>query len=421
MSSMKNRERTDVEMNFLELVNGIISVCLAILLFGNAVYPALAWIFRKKYFSCGAPEKRRYAVMICARNEENVIADIIGSVRSQDYPAELVDIFVLADNCDDETAEIAKRHGAETFVRNDKTKVGKGYALNYLYAKIILTNGDIYDGFFVFDADNLLVPDYISKMNRAFKGGNSVLTGVRNTKNYGDSFVSAGYSIGWLFQTGLLNSGREILGVPCFVNGTGFLMGAEVLRKSCGWNWFTLTEDCEFTAYCALNGIDIGICREAEFYDEQPVSFGVAWTQRLRWMKGKYQAVQKFGKDVFKGIFSKRFLVCLDSFSNIFPTSLLVLCSGVLTLTELILSSQNLEIFVFSLLILLLKWYISVSFLGFLTLILWWDRIKATASRKIFLALYYPVHIAMYIPITLVAAFKSVEWVPIKHGVSKSV
>ena len=406
-------------MNFLELINNILSAFIAVLLFGNVLYPILSLVFHKKYVTCGKNAKRKYAVMICARNEENVIGDLIESLKKQDYPSDLVDIFVLADNCTDDTAEIARTFGAEVFVRNDKSRIGKGYALNYLYAKIIFSKGSIYDGFFVFDADNLLEPGYISKMNDYFKGGNSVLTGVRNTKNYGDSCISAGYSIGWLFQTGLLNYGRSILGIPCFVNGTGFLIGANVLRKSGGWNWFTLTEDCEFTAYCALNGIEIGICPTAEFYDEQPVSFKVSWTQRLRWMKGKYQALRKFGKYALKGIFSRKFLVCLDTFSNIFPTSLLVLVSAVLTFAEQILVASSLENFVVSFGFIILKSYFSILLLGVLTIVLWWRRIDAAPIRKILLAFYYPIHIAMYMPITFVAAFKQVEWVPIKHGVVK--
>ncbi len=405
-------------MNIFELLNMILSVAVSILLFGNFVYPTVALIFGRKKTSCIAAAERRYAVMICARNEDNVIADLIESIKNQDYPSELVDIFVLADNCSDDTAVVAEKHGAITFIRNDKKRVGKGYALNYLYAKIILTKGDIYDGFFVFDADNLLKPDFISRMNSDFCGGNSVLTSFRNTKNYGDSCVSAGYSIGWMFMAELLNSGRKILGIPCFVSGTGFLIGAEVLRKSGGWNWFTLTEDCEFTTYCALNGVQVGVCSEAEFYDEQPVSFKVSWTQRLRWAKGKYQALGKYLKDVAKGLWGRKFLICLDALANMFPTGLLVLFSAILTFFDMMVSAQSIYGFVSAFSLVLVRSYLSVLFLGILTLLVCWKRIDCSASRKLLLALYYPIHIAMYMPITFVAAFKTVEWIPIKHGVS---
>ena len=408
-------------MEVLEIVNKIISLTVSVLLVGNVIYPLVAILFRKKYLTCSERGKRRYAVMICARNEEAVIGNLIESIKLQDYPSELVDIYVLADNCTDNTAVEARKSGAEVFARNNKTKIGKGYALNYLYAKIILKKGDVYDGFFVFDADNLLSKDYITKMNRSFKGGMNVVTGIRNSKNFGDNWISAGYAIGWIFQTALLNGGRSVLGIPCFVNGTGFLIGAEVLKQKGGWNYFTLTEDCEFTVDCALSGIEIGICADAEFYDEQPTSFRVAWTQRLRWMRGKYQAFGKYWKASLKGIFSKKTLVYMDAFSNIFPAGFLIFVSAVLTVIQIAASSAGVEAFIISLVSILVKSYLSMLILGLVSTALWWNRIHEKPLRKIFLTLYYPIHIALYIPITFAAAFKSVEWTPIKHNVTKSI
>ena len=407
-------------MDIFDILKLILSCVIGILLFGNVVYPTVALLFRKKYYPCGKL-RRKYAVMICARNEENVIGNLVDSLKFQDYPAELLDIYVLANNCDDFTAQVAASHGAEVFIRNDKTRVGKGFALNYLYAKIILKKGNEYDGFFIFDADNLLPADYVSKMNASFKGGNSVLTGIRNSKNFGDNWITAGYSIGWLFQTGLLNEGRKVLGIPCFVNGTGFLIGADVLRQSGGWNWFTLTEDCEFTVNCALNGVEIGICHDAEFYDEQPSSFIVSWKQRLRWTKGKYQMFKKYGFSVFKKIFSNRPHIFLDAFCNVVPSSLLILLSAVISVIELVIISPSLIAFASSVGMILIKSYVSMLFLGFLTVALWWRKIRATSLQKILLTLFYPIHLALYIPITFVAAFKRVEWTPIKHDVSISI
>ncbi|MBQ2881444.1 MAG: glycosyltransferase, partial [Clostridia bacterium] len=385
------------------------------------IYPLIAVLFRKKYLTYGIVEKRRYAVLICARNEENVVGKLIESIQMQDYPSELVDIYVLADNCNDNTAAEAKKSGAEVFVRNDQTKVGKGYALNYLYAKIILKKGDIYDGFFVFDADNLLAKDYISKMNRSFKGGMHVVTGIRNTKNFADNWISACYGIGWFFQSGLLNKGRSVLGIPCFVTGTGFLIGSAVLKQKGGWNCFTLTEDCEFTVDCALSGIEIGICSDAEIYDEQPTSLRVSWAQRLRWMRGKYQILGKYWKPLLKGIFSKKFLICFDSFSNIFPTGFFVFISAVFTVFQIAVSSGTFETFVPSLISIIAKTYLSMSLLGILTLIVWWKNIKVKSFKKILLTLFYPIHVASYVPITFVAAFRKIEWTPIKHNVVKSI
>lgn len=408
-------------MNLFNIFNFIyraVSAVVSIFLFGNVLYPVLAVFFSKKNSpGLRKTEFRRYAVLVCARNEENVIGGLINSVKKQDYPQDLIDIFVLADNCSDKTAVVAEKFGAVVFIRNDHSKTGKGYALNYLYEQVNSADKNSYDGFFVFDADNLIPSNYISEMNASFCGRDEVLTSVRNSKNFEDSWVSAGYSLGWLFQTGLLNVGRSVLRIPCFINGTGFLIGTDVLKRTGGWKFFTLTEDGEFTAYCALNDVKIKVCRTAEFYDEQPASFRVSWVQRVRWAKGKYQVFGIYWLQALKGVFSKDILTCADCFFNMFATSLLVLLQGGLTVVKIFVENKNLYTILLLFLLGGVKAYLSMLSLGILTLCLWWKRIKASLGKKILFTFFYPLHVFMYIPIAVVAIFKKIEWVQIKHGV----
>lgn len=408
-------------VDILDIVIGFLSVIISVLLLSNVIYPIFS-VFsckRKRYVE---PTKlHKYAVMICARNEELVIGYLIDSVKEQDYPESLVDIYVLADNCTDGTAFEAKSHGATVFVRNDSEKTGKGYALDYLYSKIRSEKGDIYDGYFVFDADNLLLPNYISEMNRCFNGTDSVLTSIRNTKNFRDSWISSGYAIGWLFQTSLLNVGRSVVKIPCFVNGTGFLIGSNVLRKMGGWNFHTLTEDCEFTVFCALNGISIDICTSAEFFDEQPSSFKISWNQRLRWAKGKYQVFAKYGTPILKKVFSKDFIIGYDAFTNIAPTNLMILLSCVLTFIRMVVASDSFELLFVSALVGIGRAYLSLFCFGIITLVLNWNKIRSQALIKILSVFSYPIHVFMYLPIYAVALFKSVKWEPIHHTVGKTV
>ena len=112
----------------------------------------------------------KYAVVIAARNESAVIGQLINSIKRQNYPTQLVDIYVVADNCTDNTAEVAKNAGAIVYERFNRQRVGKGYALDYAF-KNILNSSDIYEGYFVFDADNLLDENYISEMNKTFDNG----------------------------------------------------------------------------------------------------------------------------------------------------------------------------------------------------------------------------------------------------------
>ena len=163
----------------------------------QAVYLVAALLKKQKVFK--AKKLHRYGVLIAARNEEAVIAQLIRSVRAQKYPEELIDIFVVADNCTDNTAQAAREAGAVVYERHNTYAVGKGYALRFLLENIFKNFGEYaYDGFFVFDADNILDENFISEMNNVFDNGYKVVTSYCNSKSFGDNWISAGYSIFFL-------------------------------------------------------------------------------------------------------------------------------------------------------------------------------------------------------------------------------
>jgi cellulose synthase/poly-beta-1,6-N-acetylglucosamine synthase-like glycosyltransferase len=207
----------------------------------------------------------KYAILIPGRNEEKVIPHLIASIKGQSYPSELLDIFVIADNCTDNTAKVSKEAGAYHVIErfNDK-QIGKGFALDYalnLIKKDFPDNN--YDGFFVFDADNLLDENYISEMNKMFSNGHRIITSYRNTKNYGTSWVSAGGSLWYLRESRFLNHPRTIMNTSCAISGTGFLVHHEILDKIGGWKFFLLTEDLEFSLQQVLDGETIAYCNNA--------------------------------------------------------------------------------------------------------------------------------------------------------------
>ena len=157
----------------------------------QAVFVLIRWFGKKKKYQ--AKTQHRYAVIISARNERAVIGGLLDSIHRQNYPSELVDIYVVADNCTDDTAAVARAHGAVVYERFNHVQIGKGYALNYLFRCIEERVGlDTYDGFLVFDADNVLDENYIASMNDVFDQGYPVVTSYRNSKNYGSNWISAG-------------------------------------------------------------------------------------------------------------------------------------------------------------------------------------------------------------------------------------
>lgn len=252
-----------------------------------------------------ASAHRRYAVLICARNEERVIGELIASLKAQDYPAELVDLYVLADNCSDGTCQAARAAGATVYERFDTLQVGKGYALNDLLGHIRSRHPfTYYDGYFIFDADNIVDSHFISSMDATFAQGYDVLTSYRNSKNFGSSWVSASYSIWFLREARFLNYARMKLNTNCAVSGTGFLIASSIIEKNGGWPYHLLTEDIQFSAVCAASGWRIGYCDDAIIYDEQPVTFRQSWRQRMRWAKGFYQVNLHCAPSLIRGCFT---------------------------------------------------------------------------------------------------------------------
>ncbi len=201
--------------------------------------------FLKKDRPHKTAQPHRYAILIAARNEASVITQLLDSIRAQDYPADKITAFVVADNCTDNTAALARACGAVVYQRHNSEFVGKGYALDFLLTQIQRDWGDVFDGYFVFDADNLLREDYIKEMNQTFCDGYEIVTSYRNSKNYADNWISSGYALWFLREAQYLNHARMLLGTSCAVSGTGFLFSRRILHKCGGWKFFLLTEDIE--------------------------------------------------------------------------------------------------------------------------------------------------------------------------------
>ena len=274
----------------------------------------------------------RFAVLIAGRNEEAVIGELIKSIKAQDYPEEYVDVFVVADNCTDNTAQVAEEAGAEVFVRNNQHLVGKSYALDFALNRIRVLYGDEsgrsdYDAYIVFDADNIIDKNYMAAMNATFNEGYQVITCYRNSKNYDSNWISAGSGLWFMREAKFLSNARAMTGNSCAISGTGFLIDASILEANRGWIHHLLTEDIEFSTDCIAHGIRIGYCPDAYIYDEQPTTVRDSWNQRLRWAKGFYQVLLNYGDKLARGIFHGKTgkFSCFDMFMTVAPAMLLTI------------------------------------------------------------------------------------------------
>lgn len=278
--------------------------------------------------------KTRFAILISARNEQAVIKYLIRSLKNMDYPADLFDIYVIADNCSDQTGTIARAEGANVFYRNEPQRATKGYALNWFFSINLQQFLRKYDHCLIFDADNLVEPDFLTIMDRHIQSGQTVLVGYRDSKNPTTNAISAANSLFWLNQSRYLHQARTNLGLSLTsVSGTGFCFDLQLI-KSTGWQTKSLTEDIEFTMQIILKGQKAVFIRDAIFYDEQTCEYKAMIRQRFRWGVGFVQTMRSEAGNLLKYAF-KTNLEALDAFWFLAQVPFLFI-SGLLSMTKMI-------------------------------------------------------------------------------------
>lgn len=403
---------------FLRTLCLVLTVFTSVCYFYQILYLFLPMLTRKK--SPTEATLHRYAILIAARNEETVLPHLLESIRQQDYPQELLSVYVVADNCTDKTAEIAQAYGATVFRRFDTQKIGKGYALDYLLTGIEAEGGlDRFDSFLIFDADNLLQPDYITQINKVRSAGYQAFCGFRNTKNFGTNWLTSGYGLWYIHESTHLNRSRMGIGNGCAVSGTGFGFTRQLLKRIGSWHFFSLTEDLEFGAWCATHGVKIGYSHDAVLYDEQPLTFCQSWRQRTRWAQGGIQVSLGYIRSLLKGLVRGGWQgrTCFEITTlSLWGFLLGILCASVNLIY--IYAAFGMAAFVHSLLPCIVCTYSGFVFMGALTLAMEWSRIKASRWEKLRSALTFPFFMMTWLPITLAAPFQKFRWEPIYHTVA---
>ena len=408
-------------METVKIINLIIAIIFTVCYSYQFFYIPIPWLFKRK--NKKAAQRNSFAVLICGRNESAVIGDLLESINNQTYDSSLITTFVMADNCTDNTAEVAKQYGAVVYERFNTELVGKGYALSEMLKHIKEDYPEGFDGYFVFDADNILSENYIEEMNKTFSQGHDVITSYRNSKNYGDNWISAGYALWFLRESRYLNNARFILHTSCAVSGTGFMFSRKIAEEVGEWPFHMLTEDIEFSVNQISQGRKIAFCKDAELYDEQPVKFSQSWRQRLRWSKGYLQVYGGYGTKLLKGIF-KGWFSCYDMFMTIMPAFMLSIVAIVLNVIMLVynISTGQGGLAVWeSVKTLVYSAYGALFIVGAITTVTEWKHIHTSAIKKIFYAFTFPIFMFTYIPISIRAFFGKCTWKPIEHTRSVKV
>lgn len=376
-------------------------------------------LFAKPVVFPAAPMDKRYAVLISARNEEAVIGNLIRDIQLQSYPTDLIDIWVVADNCTDSTAQVVRDLGGNVVERFDTTQIGKGYALTYLLNTMIESRAaDAYDAFFVFDADNRLDEHYFEEMNKGFQSGFRILTSYRNSVNLSENWVSSGSALWFIRESRFLSASRMWLGNSCHVGGTGFMFSQSVMRRNKGWKFHLLTEDLEFTMDSLLHGDRIGYVGTAILYDEQPVTFAQSWRQRLRWSKGFLQVFRYYGPALVRRAIKERDFAAIDFTLLLCPFTLLTMIRialGAIYAAFGFVTWQSQLGSLFNWINGIVYSIIFMMALAALTIVVERKQIGATNKELFAYVLSFPIYMLSYVPISFQAVFAKAEWKPIEH------
>lgn len=359
--------------------------------------------------------KHKIAVIVAARNEGKVIGHLLDSLNKQNYPKNLYDIFVVPNNCTDNTTEISVQKGAKIIECQGNIK-SKGDALKYTF-KFMEQNYPEYEAYCIFDADNIVHPNFLRRMNDTLCSGFKVAQGYRDSKNPSDTWISSCYSLFYWIQNYFFNQARMNMGWSSSINGTGFIIAKDVIKKN-GFNTVTLTEDIEFAAQCALNNERIAFVKDAITYDEQPLGFIQSWKQRTRWSIGTIQCLKLYSPKLMKTAFKKKIPQAFDM-SLFFVAPIFQILSTLLILILAIYNILDIQVFdmvkkmydnkIFSVLL----GYVASILLATFVVIVEKKKVKNTVKGILTLSIF----MLTWVPINIVCCVKKEHvWEPIEHN-----
>jgi len=367
--------------------------------------------YHKSMFGRHKP-KHKFGIVIAGRNEEKVIGALIKSLQKQRYPEKLYEIFVVPNNCTDNTEQVAKEAGA-TIIECKVPVKQKGDALEDTFKKLV--KRDDLDAFIIFDADNLVHPDFLARMNDALCEGTEVAQCFRDAKNMGDNWLTGSYTLFYFIQNFFFNRARMNFSGSAAINGTGFMVKKEIVAK--GFHTVTLTEDSEFTGQCALRGIQVAFVEEAITYDEHPQNFWASWKQRKRWTSGTLSCLKIYGGKLFKNFLKTGNIASFDM-CMMYSAPIVVVLSFFLSVILVIFNLVGVELFDFfsylyasGLLFFIVFYILNVAMNIFVV-----KYNKKNAKNVISGILLFSLFLATWIPINIICMFKKTEnWEQIKH------
>jgi len=368
------------------------------------LFLALSYFFVRERLPGREEPLNQFAILVPAHNEEMLITTLCKSLLKIDYPRHKYEIFIVADNCSDQTANICRQYPIQVLERNEQKTRGKGQALAWALKQIDLEQ---YDSVLIVDADNYVDSGILRELSRLLNQGEQAIQCYNAVGNREDSGFTQLLFVTRTIGNLLYHEAKFRLGLSSYLMGNGLCFRSDLLKQR-GWTAFSVGEDWEYYAQLVEYGTRIGFAAKAKVFHQESRSLNQATSQRLRWASGRFSIAKTLGLRLFlKGIRERNWLIFDASFPLIFPNySLQInLTIGALVLA-LLLPSSRLKSFCVPAFILLLT--------GQFLLFLAGTVIAGSPCKILRAALYVPIFLVWKSAIDilcLTGLYKGKKWV----------
>ncbi len=249
---------------------------------------ALACLPRRPGPDTGTGPRPRLAVLVPAHNERDGITRTLRSIAPQLRDGDRV--LVVADNCDDETADIARAEGAQVAERQHPTDRGKGFALAFGVDQL---RGAPPEVLVVIDADCAIGPGTLDRLAAACAcSGRPAQALNLMTRPEGGGVGLRVAEFAWRVKNWVRPRGSHALGLPCPLMGTGMALPWPLVETAQFANGH-LAEDMQLGVELALAGRAPLFCEAATVASQFPLSKKDQDTQRTRWEHGHLGTIRK--------------------------------------------------------------------------------------------------------------------------------
>ena len=364
-------------------------------------------------------KKPDFCILIPAKDESKVIRGPLDSIKNQTYKINMQNVYVIVEDIKDHTVNICKEYKCNYIVRKHLELKRKGYALDEAIKQIKKE----YDAYFIIDADNILDKDFFKYMSKVYQKGYDIGVGYRDNKNWSSNVISACSGLVFTIANNI-NKRKNKTNENITITGTGFYIKGNIIKEFGGYPFHEITEDYELTLYATVHKLTTCYEERAIFYDEQPTTLKASIKQRIRWIRGYFNARVNYLPQLKEKIFDNQM-----NYGSVYkeimwlrPILILALAFVIFYLAiiinqiyMLIKSTYDLSSLILGLIVIGIT-YLVMMFFTIYQLISERKHIKVKNSLKVKIILYNPIFLLTFIYCAIAAIVKkNITWERIEH------